>query len=436
VRVFEPRPYQERHLGLVRGALARGKRSILTVSPTGSGKTVVALRAAAHHLSRGGMRVLFTAPRRELVDQTIAMGEEMGLNVGDVASGARVQIETVQTLLARGPLPFASLRIHDEAHHLAASEWSQLAKAPPGVVTLGFSATPERGDGIGLRVAFDEIVVLATTQELIDQGYLVPCIVHAPSRVLKAGTVAQSPVDSYLAHAPGSRCIVFATHVKAALAHCLEFRAKGIKAGLVTGDMNPTVRMTLLDQFRTGEVHVLCNVFVLTEGFDVPAVDTVILARGCQSAGTLLQMIGRALRPSPGKTHATLLDLRGVTHVLGTAEEDRVYSLDGRGIRRKNEVTERYCQVCGVLLSPDDVVCPDCGREPDELTAPKVTGDKLTKFVYRPRATDDEKAAKLAALMALGRERGYSPKAAFVKYAVLFGTWPTPQILARLKAAS
>jgi superfamily II DNA or RNA helicase len=240
--------------------------------------------------------------------------------------------------------------------------------------------------------------------------------------------VAQSPVDAYAAHAPGSRAIVFATHVKAALAHVMEFRAKGVKAELITGEMHFLARRTILELFRRGHIQVLVNVFVLTEGFDVPAVDTVILARGCQSAGAFLQMLGRALRPSPGKTHATLLDLRGVTHVHGTAEEERVYSLDGRGIRRKNEVTERYCQVCGVLLSPENVVCPDCGREPDELTAPKVTGDKLTKFVYRPRATDDEKAAKLAELMRLAREKGYNPKASSVKYSVLFGTWPTPAI--------
>lgn len=423
------RDYQEHAIADARASCAAGRRAPLIVSPTGSGKTTIGGAIAVRHLAAGGSRVLWLAHRRELIEQAASRLTDFGLTVGVIAANAcrpnpfaRVQVASVQALRAREQTPAASLVVFDEAHHFPAAEWRGLAKAYASSVRIGLTATPERGDGQGLGELFDAIVVAATIRDLTDAGHLVPCVVVAPSAPLKSGQIAQRPVDAYVEHARERRAIVFAPHVKAARQYLDEFIAAGIPTGLVHGELPVNERSSVIRDYRAGRTRVLVNVNVLTEGFDDPPTSCAILARGCGTPGLYLQMVGRILRPAPGKRDAVLLDLRGVVHVHGRPDEDRSYSLEGRAIRLDDDApAARFCLVCGAPLA--GVACEECGKAPNELEAPKVTGTALVKYEKKRRESDDDRISTLARWLLVARSKGFKEGWAHAKYRAVYGDW-------------
>lgn len=432
-----PHAFQHRGLGLIRDA-AKKSKAVLAVSPTGSGKTTMAAEMVrrAHAL---GNPVLWLAHRSELIDQAYDRLAEFGVPCGVIsASSTRppnpyelVQVASIQTILARNLRPPARLVVWDEAHHAPSDLWSGLASDYADALLVGWTATPERSDGRGLGAIYRSIVTIATVQELIDLGHLVPCNVIHPEHKLRAGSIAQHPVDAWLAHARGRRTVVFSPSVVAAETHAAGFRAKGIRAEVVHGETPKGRRDELLGEFKAGTLQVLVNVYVLTEGFDAPETDCVILARGCGTAGTYLQMVGRGLRVAPGKADCLLLDLHGVIHVHGHPAKQRTYSLNGKGISGANDNdvdTGTSCRVCGAPTTPGEA-CSDCGTEPKQITAPKVTGDPLVKYASKRTETDDRRAATLARWMLEGRSKGYKPGFARGRYKVVYGEPPTSAVV-------
>lgn len=427
------RPYQLDAIAALRLAASQGSRAVLAVSPTGSGKTTIASQIAASAVARG-RRVLWLAHRAELVEQAFDRLCEFGLEVGCIAASSSrppnpycpVQVASIQTLLARNERPRADILIYDECHHAVSDEWSTLVRDYSNATLLGFTATPERSDGKGLGAIFDRIVVVARVRELVDDGYLVPCDLIRPADRLRAGSIAQRPVDAYLAHARGRRCIVFSPSVPAAEAHAEEFNGLGVMARVVTGKTPRAERELLMTAFKTGKIQVLVNVYVATEGFDVPNVSAVILARGCGTAGTYIQMAGRGARPSPGKSEYLLIDLHGVSHVHGSPEDDREYSLDGKGIRRAQDLEidmGASCRVCGAPIEPGEA-CAECGTAPRELEPPKVTGDPLVKYAAKRREDDGKRAETLARWMRDCASKGHKAGAARHRYRAVYGEWP------------
>jgi DNA repair protein RadD len=428
------RDYQLRAIADARVQFASGRRAVCLVAPTGSGKTTIGAAIVRGHLEVSARhRVLWLAHRTELVDQAAVRLESLDIGVGVVAAGsarvadvtARVQVASIGTLLARETLPAATLVVFDEAHHYVATEWSRLARRYEGALRIGLTATPERGDGTALGALFDGMVSVASVRELTEQGYLAPCEVIAPDRTLAARTIAQDPVAAYLEHAPGERAIVFASHAKAAVQYATAFRGAGIQCATILDTTPASVRAEALEGHRDGVIPVLVNVFVLTEGFDSPSTSVCILARGCGAAGTYLQMVGRVLRVADGKRRALLLDLKGVSHVHGLPDDDREYSLEGRGIRRAAEamVVGRFCLVCGALLE-ESGACVDCGRQYSELEAPRVVGAPL-KRLARDALMGDSPAVRRARLERWreeGRRRGYRPGWAEQKYRGCYGS--------------
>jgi DNA repair protein RadD len=421
------RPYQIDALERLRRAMQQGARRPLLVAPTGSGKTRILAEIARRAVERG-RRTLWLAHRAELIDQAAETLTALGLTVGARCSSssvppnpfAPVQVASVQTLLARGDRPPADIVIADEGHHfaVAAEEYSACIKDYEFVV--GGTATPERGDGCGLRGTFDAIVVGATVRQLIDDGYLVACEVMRPDRPLEPGKIAQNPVDAYVSHAPGRRAIVFCKSVQLADEYAAEFTMRGIVARSISAETPLTERRMYIDAFRRGAVQVLTNCYVLTEGFDAPELSCVILARGCGSPGMYLQMIGRALRPAPGKTDALLLDLRGVSHDHGRPEDDREFSLDGRGIRLRDP--NSYCPVCGAPRTPPDA-CESCGYAASGEDAAKpdvVTGDRLVKYARKRQESGEDRFATLVRWMRVAKEKGYKPGWLFAKWKAVY----------------
>jgi superfamily II DNA or RNA helicase len=271
-----------------------------------------------------------------------------------------VQVASIQTLIGREVLPEASLVVIDEAHHFVAAEWGRVAQHYSTAKIVGVTATPERGDGTPLGDLFAELVPIVGVKELIDLGFLVPCDVVAPPKKTRCNS--QTPLDAYLKHAAGRKAVVFAASVAEAYALAKEFTAAGHAAACVEGETPADDRDAILERFELGELQVVTNVYCLTEGWDCPSVEVCIVARGCSATGTWLQMIGRVLRPSPGKSTAIVIDLRGAVHEHGLPDDDRVFSLDGRAIS-VGEAPVKTCPECEHVIPLSARVCPNCGNE-------------------------------------------------------------------------
>ena len=205
--------------------------------------------------------------------------EALGLRVGMILAGARaddaaeVQLASVQTITARQAVPPADLLVWDEAHHCAAETYRAIAARYPDAWHLGLTATPMRADGAGLGDAFDALVVGATVAELTRDGYLAPCDALAPVAEVKG--IAQDPVEAVRAHAPDRRVVVFQRSVEYSRDCCAR---GGPRWAHVDGKTPAGERAATLERFARGELDVLSNVFVLTEGWDCPAADVVVLA--------------------------------------------------------------------------------------------------------------------------------------------------------------
>lgn len=354
------RDYQEQALSRIAASFDRGTRSICLVSPTGSGKSTMG--SAAAHRETG--RVVWLAHRSELIDQAVATLGRFGIRTGVFAAqrmeqlDERVIVASWQTMLSRGETLPADLLITDECHHAKSTEWQTVIDRYTHARRLGLTATPQRGDGRALGDVFDELIVAAQYSELIKAGHLVPCRVFRPEQDMSPA-IARHPLVAYQAHAHGKQAIVFARSVQIAREYAREFNDAGIAADSLDG--TTTNRQEIIERFKSGATRVLVNVFVLTEGFDHPACEVCIIARGCSYTGTYLQMVGRVLRPAPGKQAAILIDLAGVSHSHGLPTEDRTYSLDGKqAISSTGALT--VCPSCGLTYAPSgNRACPGCG---------------------------------------------------------------------------
>jgi superfamily II DNA or RNA helicase len=340
------RPYQEAALTASAEALGRGVQRQLIALPTGAGKTVV----FAHLTARRGGKTLILAHRDELIQQAAdKLRWVMPLaGVGVVKAEADqhqapVVVASVQTLartarLHRLPRQWDTV-IVDEAHHVQADSYQRVldycgAFGERGPLTLGVTATPERADGKPLGATFQEIVYQRGILEMILEGYLVDLRavqVRLAADFSQVGVRAGDYVDSemettlleanapehaaraYLEHAKGRKALLFTPTVKVAHRMAEQFREAGVPSEAIDGSMDMASRRAILRRFHDGETLVLANCAVLTEGYDEPSVDCVIIARPTKSRPLYVQMIGRGTRLHPGKDDALVIDLVGAS---------------------------------------------------------------------------------------------------------------------------
>lgn len=338
MRLYE---HQSRNVREIKQAFSEGHRRVLSVSPTASGKGTIAAKLMADE-SKASRRSVFVVHRRSIVDSIAKrLRDQFGLSAGVIMPGhprfasAQVQVVSVQTLAKMRPSqwPRADLLVEDEAHHYTAEEWAKIAAHYSKERTLGFTATPQRADGHGMCEVFDHLVVGATYSELLASGHIVPCEVLRPEA--PAGIdLAMSSIEAYQRFAVGptiiyERTVPHAQRTKKSLVKL------GIRAEIITHRTSTAQHDAILERFREGrDLDVLVNVYVLTEGVDLPATTTIILARPCEHASTYVQICGRALRTSPGKKVARLVDLSGASFQHGLPTDDREYTLDGAGMRQ------------------------------------------------------------------------------------------------------
>lgn len=320
---------------------------------------------------------------------------------------APLQVASVQTLLSRGADAIrADFVIIDECHHFVADEFKGLAEAIGARFILGLTATPERGDGRPLGDLFDELVVACHYSELVGNGVLTPCRILRPKEEVKG--VAQDPVEAYLDKGEGRSGFVFVRNIEDARKVAERFSAAGVPAEAVDAETPKEVREAALGRLRSGSTRLLVNVYALTEGVDVPNASIAIIARGISHVSTYLQICGRVLRSAPGKEDALILDLPGVSWRFGAPIEDRVYSLDGDGIKRKANASLSVCLHCGFTYEPVPI-CPRCGQKnPTQARdkAQRIFGRELQEHRFAA-APDWEKRTTFSKLQDVARKRNY-----------------------------
>jgi DNA repair protein RadD len=409
------RPYQIEIVDEFHSRVAGGDRRILLVSPTGSGKTLIA-SAISRSAVAAGQRVMVLAHRREIIAQTVGKLRECGLDPGIIQAGfaddplAVLQVASIQTLHARAirgtklALPAADLLVVDECHHATARTWRTLISAYSDAVLLGLTATPCRGDGRGLGGIFGTMIECPQVQELIDGEFLVPTRAYAPSIPDLTGIRIQAGdyVENQLADrmdrpqlvgdiitqwhrlAEGRRTVVFATGVQHSIHIRDEFQKSGVSADHLDGSTPKDERDAILQKLSCGVIDVVTNCMVLTEGWDMPDIGCVVLARPTKKMGLYRQMVGRVLRPAPGKTDAIVIDHSGAVHRLGFAEDHVEWTLDPERQAENPTHAKRNaqgsksrlvdCSQCGALRVGGEA-CPHCGFKPAPLDLPRFRGE-------------------------------------------------------------
>lgn len=443
------RPYQQKDLDKLRTAYREGKRAPLFVGPTGYGKTVLFATICKNRVERGG-RPMILCHRAELVDQIVRALTACGITPGVIAAGVApsdspVQVASVQTLINRlGSVQAPDLIVVDEAHHATlTSTWGRILSFWPTALRLGVTATPVRLSGEGLDDIFDSMVIGPSTQDLINDGYLTPVRVFAPrspdlssvsmrggdfaldqlATAMSSNAVVGDAVDHYRRHGNGRRAIVFCVSVAHALAVAQRFAAEGYRSQSIDGSLKKAERAQRIKQFTTGEISVLTSCNLVSEGFDLPAIELGISLRPTQSLGLWLQQVGRVLRPAEGKSEAIILDHAGNTLRHGLPTETRKWSLKGRKRKvKKSKVQEanavRVCQSCYAANPFTATTCKECGKDfpVQQRKQKEIDGELEEVTASRPAGKRHNPAATLNDLIALGTARGYQQPRAWAMH--------------------
>jgi superfamily II DNA or RNA helicase len=419
---IETRGYETQAVTEIRAALKTHQR-VVAVGPTGCGKTVIA-SMVVQQAKR--LRVLFVAHKHELIDQAHAQLAALGIDAGVIMAqderlhgegrvnpDARVQVASVQTVARRGGPARVDLIVFDEAHRVMADSYQRIADAYPDAMILGLTATPLRMDGKGLGEFFRAMVTIATPSDLYAAGYLArPRVYVAPdgvlaelrkrvkgaavgngdytgkalARIVDSTALVGSVVSEAIRLAPKVPKVVFAGSVKHSQALCARFKRHGITAAHLDGETDPHERVRILDDLRAGRVEVVCNVGVLTEGWDLPSLGAVIIARPTRSLTLLFQMAGRVQRPHKGRV-PVVIDHGNCCIALGVdPREDYPWSLDMASGKREGAPVVKSCGDCLAVIPGGCTECPACGA-------------------VQPRTAQQEREEVEAKLVELGKAR-------------------------------
>lgn len=448
------RDYQTAGIREVSRLANEGVRRILFVCPTGAGKTVCASHIILK-LVEGGMRCLFMAHRIELINQTAVQLARMGVtDIGVIMAGdkrgnleASTQVASVDTLRNRDAGHFDCIMI-DEAHRAESNTYKLIQERYPSALSIGFTATPFRLDGKGLGHSYDEMVVAALPSLLIENGsILCPVIYTSPelpdvSEVKLAmsdfstaglGREMMKPkltghiIREWKAHAENRRTVAFCVSVDHAKDLALQFREEGIAAEVVHAGTGRDERALVLYRLRLGETKVVCNVDVLTEGWDQPEVKVAILARPTMSLRVHLQQCGRILRPFEGET-ALILDHAGNCLRHGLPQQDRDYDLDDGTAPTKASMTLIHvCPKCYCTYGGAVNRCPMCHFEPPAQVGTVTTNDAVQLAKLDPTRVftkADEERLFFQKQMARAKSQGFKPGYASAQWKEKYGKWP------------
>lgn len=444
---FALRPYQQKmkdevyqaweELMALPGPQEEQQSNVLAVGPTGMGKT--ALMSVIGREQEAPAAAI--AHRQELVGQiSMAMGRA-GVYHNLIAPAAVIKFCIQQHMREYGQsfyndaAPFAVAGIDtlnrrveqnkqwcnsvrqatiDEAHHvLKSNKWGKGLTALPHARVLGVTATPIRADRKSLHRdqggMFDRMVIGPTMRDLIDEGYLCDYKIYGPPASIDVAEVRTSAggdfnpedlreashkstitgdiVDTYMKLTPGKQAIAFLVDVEDANKAALAFQERGISAEAVSAKTPDAVRTELVRRFAAGDIQVLCNVDLFGEGFDVPAVEVVIMGRPTQSYGLFVQQFGRALRTSAGKAFGIIIDHVGNVIRHGLPDAPRKWELFDPHFGKKkprdpDSIPVTTCVECFQAYQALTPACPFCGhvKEPEGRSLPEQVDGDLMEF--------------------------------------------------------
>lgn len=425
----ELRPDQAKVIADVEAVMRAGKRRVVVRAPTGYGKTTL-IANLSERAQKLGSTLWVIVHRAELARQAAERLEGQGVSAGIIKASssssptALAQVVSVDTIAARlrrrddGAIfadadlpPPPKLAFVDEAHHITASSWQRVMDYLGPAHVIGLSATPWGAHGAGLPF-FEAIVEGPHPRELIGPGlplvdadiYVGPAPQLADVGVvggdfnqgeldLASSRIVGDVVETWRKRAAGKRTICFAVSKRHSNDLVDAWLAAGVPAAHVDDTTDDDDRKRIFDQLRRGEILVVSNVGIVTEGFDAPAVEACVLARATKSERLYLQAVGRALRASPGKERAIVLDhgnnalrhghpfaLRVATLADGRPKQKRVSE---EKIAAGDVETFRLCPRCLICCATGALQCHKCGHQFGKIPTADTTKD-LVLLVGEP----------------------------------------------------
>ena len=429
------RKYQTDIINDVKTAYRKGRQAPCIVLPCGGGKSVIVAEIAKRTTAKGN-RVLFIVHRKELCDQIRNTFEAWGVDMDLCTIG---MVQTVCRHLEAIAPP--ALIITDENHHSKANSYMKIYKAFPDAHRVGVTATPVRLDGSGLKDVNDELVVGVNAKWLINNHYLAPYDYYAPSivdltevktvrgefdtksveKVMLKRAIFGDVIANYKKLADGKQAICYCASIRHSLAMAEAFNAAGITARHIDGETPKDERDRVIEMFRSDQIDILCNVDLISEGFDVPDCECAILLRPTKSLTLYIQQSMRCMRYKEGK-QAIIIDHVGNYARFGLPDADRQWTLEGKPKRStknksKDDINIRECTNCfrifpAVVNGEKVTVCPFCGyvfpepgrdiREEKQAVLQKIEG-----FVLHYDSPDQCKS--YAELLSYAKKKGYKP---------------------------
>ena len=388
------RPYQSDLITNVRDQISRHS-SVMMQLPTAGGKTRI-FSEMTRLATEKKNKVWIVVPRIELLRQASSQLSALGIHHGMISAKSResrafgVHVVSKDTLLRRikaGKIKhWPKLIIIDEAHLSIDQQLFIRENAPPETRMIGVTATPERLDGRGLNELYGAIVYGPTIKDLIELHFLSQIKYFAIpgwdgtalagkdftgtdvkadvlDSILKARHIYGNAISHYRQHADGKACIVFCRSVKIAEETAKRFRDAGYRFESIDGNMTDKTREGLIDGIVEGRLQGLTSCDLITYGLDVPRVECIIMLRPTLSRTLFCQMIGRGLRPSPGKTHCVILDHVGNLREHGHPLVEYNWNFEGTEKRKRKKEDDpaslKLCEKCFMYF--EGTICTNCG---------------------------------------------------------------------------
>jgi DNA repair protein RadD len=393
----------------------RERGNTLGVAPTGSGKTIMLAAVVGRSMDANGSKACVLAHRDEItsqnVDKFLKVNPGMSVSVVDATQKTwtgKTIFAMVQTLSRRRNLesmPPLDLLVIDEAHHAHAATYRRIIDAArvlnPKLKLFGVTATPNRGDGKGLRDIFDNCADQITLGEMIASGQLVrprtfvidlgvqeelgqvrrladDYDMNEVAAIMDHSPLTEAVVKHWREKAGDRRTVVFCSTIAHARHVAEEFETAGVSTAMVTGETPDENRRNIFRRLEDGSLQVLVNVAVATEGWDCPPISCVVLLRPCSHKSTMVQMIGRGLRkidpviyPGIVKTDCIVLDFGTSSLIHGSLEQE--VELDGEEKDAKGQAPMKTCPECESEVPIRVRECPVCGHEFPQLARPELS---------------------------------------------------------------
>lgn len=424
----EIRSYQSDLIQATRQAYRDGFRAPLIVLPCGGGKSILAAEMARAATEKGN-RVLYIVHRKELCDQIRSTFKWWGVNM-DLC-----RIGMVQTICRRtSKIHPPRLIIIDESHHALARSYRKIFEAFPDAQRVGITATPIRMNGGGLGNVNDKLIVGVSTKWLIEHNYLAPYEYYAPTvadmtgihtvhgeyvtdevvKKLDQSKIYGDVISYYRQLANGQQAICYCASIEHSKNMAAQFRAAGIAAEHIDGKTPKQERADIIARFRSGEIKILCNVDLISEGFDVPDCSVSILLRPTKSLTLYIQQSMRCMRYQPGK-RAIIIDHVGNYARFGLPDMDRQWSLEPKKKsakkREQPDFKIRQCPKC-FYTHEWAPACPHCGYvypvKEHTIEEIKTAHLEQIKGIVLDYTTPDD-CQTMEELQAYAKKRGYKP---------------------------